>query len=83
MIDLERVGRGSYPHCGQLVWMTYSGVFPLVNGQVAGRLPSGNQWSRRVYFQRVDSTKPTMISPKPIPMFHAPMAPIGYSVWVM
>ena len=34
------------------------------------------------YFQRVERTKPTMISPKPMAMFHSPIEPIGYSVWV-
>jgi hypothetical protein len=29
------------------------------------------------YFQRVDSRKPKMIRPKPIPMFQTPMEPIG------
>ena len=66
--------------------MTYSYVFPLVNGQVAARWPRSEPTNRRnahfrayfrAHFQRVDSTKPTMIKPKPTPMFHTPMPWIG------
>ena len=63
--------------------MTYTRVFPQV-GRPFTRLPpsvhlpaAGDADGPGGYFQRVESTKPRMMKPKPMPMFHRWMAPIG------
>ena len=71
--------RPSYPHWGQPVWMTYSGVFPQVGGvRRYARRPCGS----RAYFQRVDRHEADDDQTEADPHVPGPMLPIGYSVWV-
>ena len=60
--------------------MTYTRVFPQVGPLFTQRLsavhPRRGRRARR-YFQRVERMNPKMMKPKPMAMFHSPIAPIG------
>ncbi len=63
--------------------MTYTRVFPQVGPLFTPRLPAVHPTKgaavapRRRYFQRVERMNPRMMKPKPMAMFHSPIAPIG------